>query len=499
MDGLTNFYNNSSNKVATDVNPWAEVEFDNSPFSRVKRAGSYGTNWQLNVDEDFKNPVVGFTRVSKSANGDWEKLESNFTASEAGHLFVYVSNEGKEDVNIYFDDFIIMSRSAVTALQIDDYYPYGLPIKPLAYKDPDISHINRFMYQTKYWYDDGISPLEVYDFHARMYACPDSAAYREPVLGRFLGVDPQNQFASPYTGMGNNPVMMVDPDGEFAFVAAAFLVKKAVVALKAAKVAKGLTAAGKAAAGVGKAAKASKFATVMGKATSTKGITTGLKSGAINTISNFDSDEGLGWNTLGDFAAGFAGGSIGYGSESKLIGMGIGGLGTWAVNGASFDYQGGQEFVGGALSTFVGMNGAVKGKHTLFKEAEGVNTLVKFKNKNIFTKTLMNHGDNFIKYGLQNNAYDFAYTKEEDFRKRKGGHLDLFLWGGASGAFQQSSFFFADEADFSRFPFGARMEYQAIDWAINGWIKKRYDGFKIDGNKALVNYFKWNLWFYGRL
>ncbi|MCC5929449.1 MAG: hypothetical protein JJU28_09410 [Cyclobacteriaceae bacterium] len=36
---------------------------------------------------------------------------------------------------------------------------------------------------------------------------------------RFLGVDPQNQFASPYTGMGNNPVMMVDPDGEFVFSA----------------------------------------------------------------------------------------------------------------------------------------------------------------------------------------------------------------------------------------------------------------------------------------
>jgi RHS repeat-associated protein len=45
-----------------------------------------------------------------------------------------------------------------------------------------------------------------YDFHARMY---------DPALGRFNGVDPKSQFASPYVGMGNNPVLGVDPDGEW--------------------------------------------------------------------------------------------------------------------------------------------------------------------------------------------------------------------------------------------------------------------------------------------
>jgi hypothetical protein len=51
--------------------------------------------------------------------------------------------------------------------------------------------------------------LAMYDFHARMY---------DPALGRFGSVDPQGQFASPYTGMGNNPVVGVDPDGELFFV-----------------------------------------------------------------------------------------------------------------------------------------------------------------------------------------------------------------------------------------------------------------------------------------
>jgi hypothetical protein len=51
--------------------------------------------------------------------------------------------------------------------------------------------------------------LDWQDFHARMY---------DPAIARFLAVDPAGQFASPYMAMGNNPMIMVDPDGEFAFV-----------------------------------------------------------------------------------------------------------------------------------------------------------------------------------------------------------------------------------------------------------------------------------------
>ena len=38
-------------------------------------------------------------------------------------------------------------------------------------------------------------------------------------MARWFSVDPQNQFASPYLGMGNNPVLMIDPNGEIAFLA----------------------------------------------------------------------------------------------------------------------------------------------------------------------------------------------------------------------------------------------------------------------------------------
>lgn len=36
-------------------------------------------------------------------------------------------------------------------------------------------------------------------------------------IGRWLSPDPMGQYASPYLGMGNNPISMIDPDGGFAF------------------------------------------------------------------------------------------------------------------------------------------------------------------------------------------------------------------------------------------------------------------------------------------
>lgn len=44
------------------------------------------------------------------------------------------------------------------------------------------------------------------EFELRMY---------DPKIGRWTTTDPYNQYASPYVGMGNDPVMGVDPDGGF--------------------------------------------------------------------------------------------------------------------------------------------------------------------------------------------------------------------------------------------------------------------------------------------
>ena len=61
---------------------------------------------------------------------------------------------------------------------------------------------NRFLYQGKELQDE--AGLQLYDFHARQY---------DPQIGRFWGIDPMDEFPSGYTGMGNSPANMIDPDG----------------------------------------------------------------------------------------------------------------------------------------------------------------------------------------------------------------------------------------------------------------------------------------------
>ena len=46
------------------------------------------------------------------------------------------------------------------------------------------------------------------------------ARFYDPILRRFYGTDPKNQFASPYVFAGNNPLNLVDPDGEASWWAA---------------------------------------------------------------------------------------------------------------------------------------------------------------------------------------------------------------------------------------------------------------------------------------
>jgi RHS repeat-associated protein len=170
----------------------------------------------LFFDADSIFQQAGFVGVSITAYNNWEKLEidGGFTAPMDGFLYVYVANESASDKEVFFDDIKILHESSVATFkvsQINDYYPpdsyrdgmlTGNSWRNDAYIDPGM------LYQGAYARYDSLTGY--YDFLSRSY---------DPALGRFFAVDPAGQFMSPYVGMGNMPMMGVDEDGEFFWVA----------------------------------------------------------------------------------------------------------------------------------------------------------------------------------------------------------------------------------------------------------------------------------------
>ena len=142
-----------------------------------------------------------FKRVTTQAENQVESLELEVDIEADGYIYIYVANESTNDVNVFFDDLTVTHLGA-KLLQTTDYYPFGAVASQ--WTDEDY----RFGYQGLFTEKDPETGLV--HFEARNY---------DPIAGRWLAVDPQGQFSSSYVGMGNNPIMYVDPDGEFVFSA----------------------------------------------------------------------------------------------------------------------------------------------------------------------------------------------------------------------------------------------------------------------------------------
>lgn len=97
---------------------------------------------------------------------------------------------------------LVIKNGAVVAAY--DYLPYGeLMRKIVTDESAEIS----YKFNGKELDDE----MQTYNFHARFY---------DPLLGRFLQIDPESQYFSPYKFSGNSPISFVDPDGEFGFILA---------------------------------------------------------------------------------------------------------------------------------------------------------------------------------------------------------------------------------------------------------------------------------------
>ncbi len=91
-------------------------------------------------------------------------------------------------------------------LSNSNYYPMGSTLE--GEFSASVSSNFNYKFQGKELQLD--NNIGLYDFGSRMY---------DPTVGRWFNTDPQNQFNSPYLAMGNNYIITIDPDGEFAFAA----------------------------------------------------------------------------------------------------------------------------------------------------------------------------------------------------------------------------------------------------------------------------------------
>ncbi len=161
-------------------------------------------------------------------------------------------------------------------------------------------------------------------FEARMY---------DAITGRWLAVDPQHQFHSPYLAMGNNPVMMVDPDGELAWFVAPLIFAAVNVAVDMALSNGNMTTEQiLLSAAMGALAGATSGATTVGGAFLSAGV------GQLNRFMpgitiplgegvSISANIGVGYGTSG-FAAGFnAVANVTSGDRSLSFGIGAGSVG----------------------------------------------------------------------------------------------------------------------------------------------------------------------------
>jgi RHS repeat-associated protein len=182
----------------------------------VNTGGSTGTGPRvfLNYMTFDKNYVpvtdvsqTNYVRISTAAKETGtdiphQKLTATVTVKQAGYMYIYFSNEeSTTNYEAFFDDFTV-THSKSPVLQAEDYYPFGLVAT--GYRREN-STGQSYLYQGKEIQED--LALNIYDFEARGY---------DPILGRTWQQDPHSQNYydwSLYSWSGNNPVIMIDPDG----------------------------------------------------------------------------------------------------------------------------------------------------------------------------------------------------------------------------------------------------------------------------------------------
>jgi RHS repeat-associated protein len=160
----------------------------------------FDRNYAL-VDGGYVQMQGGTTGREDGTNVKHDSLYQQITIKQPGYVYIYLSNESANQVEVYFDDFkVTQVKSPV--VQSEDFYPFGLTFNSYQREN---SLFNKYQYNGKELQND--LSVNWYDYGARMYM---------PEIGRFGAEDPHGdsyESWTPYNYVANNPILLIDPDG----------------------------------------------------------------------------------------------------------------------------------------------------------------------------------------------------------------------------------------------------------------------------------------------
>lgn len=199
---------NLPSKITFSANDYIEYVYDATGYKVAKKVVTAG-----NVI--VTQYIGGF--VYQKVNSGTNSLQMFFTPegyvkkSSTGifsHVFQFKDHLG--NVRLSYTD--ANNDEVITAAEIIEefnYYPFGMQHKGYNNNLNTIGNDNaqKYRYNGKEFQDE--LSLDLYDYGARNY---------DPVLGKWLSMDPLAEklpFTSPFTYCLNNPIIMVDPDGQY--------------------------------------------------------------------------------------------------------------------------------------------------------------------------------------------------------------------------------------------------------------------------------------------
>lgn len=157
---------------------------------------------QVEDDAGFYNEEMG---LLNGENYSQLGFPEPIAIEQKGYIYIWVSNES-ENTKVWFDDLTVTHTGSFVT-QAMDYGVWGDVLR----EQKTAESKYRFGYQGQFAEKDDETGWN--HFELREY---------DPVIGKWLVPDPYDQYWSPYVGIGNDPVNVVDPNGAYTMLVAFF-------------------------------------------------------------------------------------------------------------------------------------------------------------------------------------------------------------------------------------------------------------------------------------